>query len=142
MKRFTRCFSLFLAIMMLLVTPAFAVEPRASDYFSCTSTYLYRTSDTSFEAWFEVTGTGTMQQIGVSSVKIQRSSDNSNWTTMVTYSKDDYYSKMICENTTTHANYFSHTSTKGYYYRAYVTYYAKNSSGTGYLYQYTSSIKL
>lgn len=144
MKRFTRCACFFLAIMMLLITPAFAAEtvtPRASSYFMCISAYLEKTTGTQFEVWFDVTAVGGMDELGVSEIKVQRSSDGVNWTTMKTYSKD-YYPQMICDNTVAHADCVTYTGTAGYYYRAYVCFYAKNSSGFGEYDEYTSSIKL
>lgn len=142
MKRLVQCISLLLALVMLMTIPAFAVgTPKASYYFTRMSTYLEKTSGTTFEVWFDVTATGTMQELGVSTIKVQRSSDRSTWTTMKTYSKADY-SQMTDDNTAGHADCVTYTGTTGYYYRAKVTFYAKNSSGTGEYTLYTSTISL
>ena len=140
MKRFVRCFAVLLVAAMLLTISAFAAEmPRASNFFTRTSTYIDKTTGTSFEVWFDVTATGTMDELGATTIKIQRSPDGSNWTTMKTFSKDSY-SQMIDEDTAWHGSYVTYTGTAGYYYRAKVTFYAKNDSGTGTYTMYTSTV--
>ena len=47
---------------------------------------------------------------------------------------------MIDDNTAFHAATLTCTKTSGYYYRAYVEFYAKNSTGTGELNYYTAKI--
>lgn len=143
MKRFEKCICLILSLVILLAVPVQATEastPRASSFFSNSSVYLYETSATTFQAWFEVTGVRTMDKIGAKEIKIQRSSDNENWTTVATYSMDDYYSTLICEDTAVHAACVTYTGTRGYYYRAYIKLYAKDSTGSGTWARYTSSI--
>lgn len=142
MKRFIRCMCMFLVLTIVFAVPAFAVEtvaPKASSYFMSSSVYLCNVSGTSFEAWFEVTGTGRMEEIGANFIKIQRSSDGVNWTTVKTCLKENY-SSFIDNNSSSHAAGVSYTGTRGYYYRAYIQLYAKNSSGTGLKDRYTSKI--
>lgn len=141
MKRFTQLVSLILVLALVLAVPAYAAESRASAYFFKSSVYLWPTTGNTFEAWFEVTGTGMMEQIGASFIKIQRSSDDENWSTVATYSKE-YYSNLIDRNTGSHSDYITYTGTSGYYYRAYIELYAKNSTGSGYMDRYTTSIYL
>lgn len=141
MKRIIQCVCLTLVFSMLLAFPALAVDNRASSYFISSSVYLYKTSSTTFEAWFEVDALGTMEELGASLIKIQRSSDGVNWTTMKTVTKEDD-SDLICGNTGSHASCVAYTGTTGYYYRAYIELYAKNSSGTGTWNRYTSSMRL
>ena len=146
MKHFTRCVGLIIVVVLILSSSIFAaesVEPRGSYYFIRSGVYLYREneSDRTFAACFDVTGTHTMEKIGAKLLKIQRSSDGENWTTMRTYRMADY-PEMICENTIQHDYYFYYTGTAGYYYRTYVELYAEDSSGTGEWYKYSSSILL
>ena len=129
---------------MALAAPASASEianSRASDYFATSSTYLWKTSGTTFQAWIDITAVEGMQELGASEVRIQRSADGINWSTMYTYTKE-LYPQLIATNTCTHAAYVTYTGSAGYYYRAFVVYYAKNSSGTGEAYRYTASLKL
>ena len=146
MKRFLRLVSLILVMAMLCAAPAnAAVEEEAttysSAYFMKYSTYLYKISSIQFQVWFDVTATGGMDQLGVSSIKVQRSADKETWTTMKTYTPDSY-SQMLCENTGMHTGYVTYAGTAGYYYRAYVTFYAKDSSGQGKLNKYTAVMQL
>lgn len=142
MKRFLRCTCLILVMSMLLTVPAFAaetVDPRASSYFMKCSVYVGELSGTTFEAWFDVTGTGIMDVIGAEFIKIQQSSDDSNWTTVKTFSRSSY-SSLIDTDTVTHAAGVSYTATGGYYYRAYVQLYAEKGIGCGYWDRYSASI--
>ena len=142
MKRFIRCTSLILAAVLLLSIPAFAAEaaePRASYYFGSSSTFLCNVSGASFEAWFDVTGTGVMDEIGVNFIKIQRSPDGENWTTMRTFSKENY-PHLLDYNSVNHSAGISYTGTRGFYYRAWIQLYAKNSRGWGEMDRYTSYI--
>ena len=142
MKRLIRFVSLFLVMTLLVTVTAFAAEtPRASLFFTRTSTYLEKVSGTTFEVWFDVIATGTMEEVGVSSIKVQRSSDKSNWTTVKTFLKENY-SQMTDDNTAGHIDCVTYTGTTGYYYRAKVTFYAKNSSGSGEYVMYTSTISV
>lgn len=143
-KRIVRCGCFLIAAIMCFTFAVCATETegaRSSSFFRSSSVYLYKTSGNNFEAWFEVTALGTMTQLGASKIKIQRSLDGVNWTTMKTYEKEDY-SQMICNNTVTHDGCVSYTGTTGYYYRAIVILYAKNSSGTAEMTEYTAKIKL
>ena len=144
MKRVSRMLSLLLAVVMVLAIPAAATEnenARASSFFGSSDVYLYQTSSTKFQAWFEVSALGIMDKVGASEIKIQESSDGENWTTVKTCTMANY-SNLICENTGAHASYVSYTGTTGKYYRAKITLYAENSTGTGAWIRYTSSIQL
>ena len=141
MKRFSRMVSLLLAVVMVLAVPVAATEnenARASSFFGSSDVYLYQVTSTKFEAWFEVTALGGMDKLGASEIKIQESSDGENWTTVKTCTMSNY-SNLICNNTASHASYVSYTGTVGKYYRAKITLYAENSTGTGAWIRYTSS---
>lgn len=143
MKRFVKLISLVLVLATVLALPVWAqaAEPRASDYFASSNVYLYKTSSNQFQVCFSVTATGGMDELGVSTIKVQRSVDGENWYTMRTYTKEDYPS-LIKTNTSSYATYVTYTATTGYYYRAKITLYATNDEGTGYLNRYTASLKL
>ena len=144
MKRFTRYVCILLSVIMVLSVPAAAVEnaeSRASNFFASSDVFISMTTSTQFRVWFEVSALGVMEKVGASEIKVQKSSDGTNWTTMKTYSMDNY-SNMICENTGSHTAYVTYTGQTGYYYRAKITLYAKNSSGSGEWTRYTSSVLL
>lgn len=144
MKRLSKLICMLLAATMLLAFPAAAAEnaePRASSFFMSSDVYLYQTSSTQFEAWFEVSALGIMDKVGASEIKIQESSDGENWTTVKTYSKSSY-TNLIREDSGVHSSYVTYTGTTGNYYRAKITLYAENSTGFGERIRYTSSILL
>lgn len=144
MKRFFRIVSMLLTVVMVLAAPAAAMEnenSRASNYFMSSDVYLYQTTSTQFQAWFEVTALEGMDKLGASEIKIQRSSDGENWTTMKTCSMANY-SNLIREDTSIHASYITYTGQTGYYYRAKITLYAKKGTGSAEWVRYTSSILL
>lgn len=131
MKRFIRCICLILVCAMCMITPAIAAENtnlRASSYFRSGSVYLWKISGTQFQVWFDVTALDTMDELGASKIKVERSTDEVNWESMQTYTKEAY-SQMIAKKTVQHSDCVAYTYTSGYYYRAVVTLYAKNSSG-------------
>lgn len=141
MKRFAQFVCVLMAAVLLFTTPAFAAESRASNFFMMTSTYLDQTTGANFEVWFDVTAVGVMGELGVKTIKVQRSLDKSDWETVKTYSKSDY-SQMVDFNTGAHADCVTYSGSYGYYYRAYVTFYAKNSTGSGTYSCYTASLDL
>ena len=145
MKRLLQIVSLCLILSMVLAIPAMAAETgaRASNYFHSYSCYLWKTSSTEFQVWFDVTGKRTMDELGTSVIKVQRSSDNgATWSTVKTYTKANY-SNMICENTIRHADCVTYSgASAGYKYRAYVEFYAMDGEGSAIYIDYTSSITM
>lgn len=143
MKKFTQYLCVLIALLTLFTTTAFAAEykgSRASSYFVATSAKLKNTSS-GLEITFDVTGTATMDQIGARSVVIQKSTDGSSWSTVKTYTKDAY-PEMLASNTGAHTGSFTYVAAKGYYYKAYVVFYAKKGTGTGEYTHYSSTVKI
>lgn len=141
MKRFVKLMCLVLVFTICLVIPAGAEEitPYASNYFGSYSTYLSGETSTSFEVWFTVTALRKMDKIGVDYIDILRSSDGSNWTVVKTYDSDDYPSLMDT-NSSSHSGHVTYTNKQsGYQYKAFVQFYAKDSTGSGVLGAYAYS---
>ena len=129
MKKLTQYIAVLVIFAICLAVPGYAVEntnQRASQFFMSYSVYLWAPTN---EAWFEVTAVGIMDEIGVSEIEIQRSTDQSNWTTVKTFEKEDY-SQMVEEDTSAMVNCVPFTFTNGYYYRGVMTLYAKKGNGT------------
>ena len=83
-----------------------------------------------------------MDVLGVSEIILYRSADQQSWTRMRTY-RMGTYPQMVAYNTTSHDGYVAYTSaTAGYYYTAYITFYAKNSTGIGERYVYTEILRM
>ena len=142
MKRFNRSICVLMVMVMVFAIPTFAaeaVEPRASNFFTCNSVYLCNVSGNYFEAWFDVTAVGEMDIIGAKTIKIQRSSDGENWRTVKTYSMEDY-PELVDYDTFVHGTGVSYTALRGYYYRARVQLYAKKGVNEGYWNQNSAAI--
>lgn len=134
MKLFSRLICMLLIVSMMLVVPANAAV-QGSDFFVSHSCYLWETSSTSFEVWFSVTAVDGMDMLGASEIRVQRSTDRSNWETVATYY--DVYNY----NTSSSSGHVTYSSVQpGYYYRARVTFFAENYSGTASYTDYTSYI--
>lgn len=139
MRRFVRLICMLLVISSIMAVPAFAAIddfPRGSSYFTASLGYLHQTYPTQFQVWGEVTAVGLMDQLGMSIITIQRSSDNRNWTDVKTYTKDTY-SNMVTTNAAQYSTYVNYVGTAGYYYRAKIWFYAKKGTGTA-EYSYTT----
>ena len=145
MKRNLRLISLLLCMAILLAVPVQAeptVTPRGSCYFNHLYTSLEQTADSVFRIWFLVTAScGTKEELGASEIIVYRSSDGTNWEKMKTYYP---YSRpnMMGYDTAAHSGYIVYPGTQGYYYKAYVMYYAKVSSGSGYYGHYSNVLHL
>lgn len=139
MKRFVQLVCLILAVATVLTIPVSAAEsaaPWGSSYFTSTLSYLHRTTGNQFQIWIEVVAVGTMDKIGASEIVLQKSSDNSNWSDVKTFTKD-IYTNLVTSNNYHHEAYVTYTGTSGYYYRAQVDFYAKKGTGSA-GYDYTT----
>lgn len=144
MKRLTQCAIAIFLIGCFLVMPVLAAEnqvDRASDFFIKQSAYLLNVSDTEFNVWFDVTATKGMDELGVSVIYVDESPNDSDWTEIATYTSEDY-PELMDYGTGYHGGHVSCSGQKGYYYRAYVVFYAKNGENIGEMPVYTYSIQL
>lgn len=146
MKKSVRVICMLLVLSMVFMVPVYAdsrVNPRGSAFFAAYGAYLYKTSSTSFEVWFDVDANAAiMDEIGASLIEVYRSLDGTNWTLMKTYEKEDY-PEMTDTNTGGHVACVTYNgATPGYQYTAYVEFYARNSTGTGYRDVYTYVLQM
>lgn len=144
MKKFNKCICIALAVIVLLAIPVHAEEAssRSSSYITSYDSYLYKSASNQIQVWFNVTGAGRIEELGVSQIKVQRSSTGTgNWVTMKTYYPEDY-PEMISENDFAHCSYVTYTGTAGYYYRAIVVFYGKNGNGFGEIIDYAEVLRL
>lgn len=134
MKRFIRVICVVLMFVMVLSTTAFAaetVEPRASMFFTSSSVYFWHVSGNQYQIWFDVTAKSGMTELGASKIVVEQSTDLVNWTPVKTFNKSSYPQMTTKTVTATYDNYVTYYPEDGYAYRAVVTLYARNSSGTG-----------
>lgn len=146
MKKFIKGICLLLVMATLLSTSAFAAtssEPSGtySLYFHSYCTYCCQISDNQLEVWFDVIAKENMEKLGAEKIKIQKSSDGENWLTVMTF-LSSYYDHLLAENTDFHSDYVTYRGVSGCYYRACVTIYAENNSGTSRITAYTDPIYL
>lgn len=106
-----------------------AVETRASDYLTAYSAYIYPAGWGKVQVWFDVDGTGYMDEIGALEIQLYESKDNENWTWVKTFDFQDY-SDMLEYNDYTYMSHVEYNGTIGRYYKAYVCVWAgKNGDG-------------
>lgn len=138
-----RVIALCLIISLVFPVGANAVEseqvsPRASYYLDSYSAYVYVTSGGTVQVWFDVMGTGDMDEIGALSIILYESSDGTNWTRVKSFLhestedmlfEDDYY-------VSSHVSWANGSTSKQY--KAYVCVWAgKNGTGdTRYFWAY------
>ena len=141
MKRFIRLICLLVVFASLATIPAYAQEQstRASAYLSSYRAYCTLNSSTSITVFYQVVGTGIMDEIGARKVKVQYSSDQVNWTTAKTFYQSSY-SDMTDTNTSSHTHTLTCTVPSGKYYRAYVEFYSAKDNGFAERYYYTQTI--
>ena len=145
MRRFSQLICFVLAFVMILFTTAFAAEapePRASMFFTYSSVYFWHDSGDDYQIWFDVTAKSRMNELGASKIVVERSTDLVNWTTVKTFNKSSYTQMTTTATTAGYANYVPYTPADGYAYRAIVTLYARNSSGTGEMDETTALLDL
>ena len=140
MKRKLRCISFVVAILMLVSIQVYANDSStfSSLFFSSHGVGISKLSSTTLNIAYDVTATRTMDELGVSEIKVQRSSDGNTWTTAHTFT-NEAHPWFIRENTDSHEGDAGCTTLTGYYYRAKITFYAKKEGlGTG---EYTVTTK-
>ena len=106
-----------------------SVMPRASYYLDAYNTYICDMGNGRMEIWYDVMGTGDMDEIGVLSILLFESTDNENWTRVKTYSHEKYPT-MLAYDDWSHISCVSYQGIAGRYYKAYVCIWAgKDGNG-------------
>lgn len=105
------------------------VQPYASAYLDSYSAYVYLAGGGEVRVYFNVEGSGKMDELGVLSVSLYESTDNSNWTWKKTFTHDSTPG-MLGYNDYYHSGYVTYQGVQGRYYKAYVCVWAgKDGSG-------------
>lgn len=131
---FLKITALCLILILALPMPATAatsdsIMPRASRYLTAYNTYICDVGGGEIQIWYEVTGTGYMDEIGVLSIELYEVKSDGSLKWVDTFQHEDYDSMLA-----TNDNYiYSHVSYQGSSsktYKAYVCIWAgKNGSG-------------
>lgn len=121
-----------------------AVQPRASYYLDSYNAYVYMPGGGQVQAWFDVEGTGTMDEIGALSIQIYECSTNSSnindWTWKCTF-KHNTTSGMLAYSDFSHSGHVTYQGTAGKYYKAYVCVWAGEDGDGDTRYFWTSAKK-
>ena len=129
-----RLLALIVVLSLLVPSPVFAatgdtVQPYASKYITSYNTYICAVGSGDIQIWFEIMGTGDMDELGTLSIVLYESTNNSTWTEVETYFHEDY-SSMLIEDDYWHMDYVPYDGVAGRYYKAYVCLWAgKNNNG-------------
>lgn len=127
--------ALCLALILFLPITANAtgestIMPLASYYLDAYNTYICDMGGGNIQIWYEVAGTGDMDEIGTLSIRLYESSDNgSTWKWVKTFLHEDY-SSMLAYDDYYHCSYVSYQGSSSKTYKAYVCIWAgKNGNG-------------
>ena len=125
-----RFFSLLFVMLLLfsLSTAAYAVDARASDYFSATSVRAYAKSGGKILFEVDINATHTMQEVGASEIYVYEQQDDGSWDNVYTFTMDDH-PYLIETNSIGACVDATYQGTVGKKYFATVACYAKDSSG-------------
>lgn len=128
-----RIISALAAFMLICSTvTCYAAEARASRYFDGYLLGIYAEGNAQMSVSFSVFGTGTMDQIGAYSIRVEEQLSQNNWITSFTaYGDDDpdtFYTYDFCD----HTGEFTFYGTPGITYRAVLVAYAENKNGSEY----------
>lgn len=140
MKRYIQAICFLLVFSLLFFIPVSAAENStdSSAFFASYDSFIRNPSDSTIRIWFDVMGNDTMEAIGVSSIELEYSSDENIWFHAKTFLPEDY-PQMIWEDSYFAYDYVTYTGMYDFCYRAYVTFYAKNSRGQGYMSEYSET---
>ena len=132
------CTIKFIALVMVfsLVAPCIVttvaaedLQPYASKYLSLYNTYICDMGSGRIQIWYEVMGTGDMDEIGTLSIRLYEVNSDGSLTWVKTFLHDDYPT-MLTTNDYYHCSYVSYQGSSSKTYKAYVCIWAgKNGSG-------------
>lgn len=121
---FIKAIAIVLAMALIMPIGAAATEqetvaPRASYYLAGYTAYICAMGGGDLEIWFEVTGTGFQEYLGVMSIYLYESTDNVNWYWVKTFQHEDYC-QMLLTNAYFVMDHVDYEGVAGRYYKAYV----------------------
>ena len=141
-----RIVAVVLVLAMLTPTSVSAAEiqPRASLYLDSYSAYVYMPGAGEVRAYFTVSGTDYMDELGALTIQIYECSTNSSnsndWTWKKTF-KHNTTSGMLSYNDDYHSGYVTYNGTAGKYYKAYVCIWGGENGAGDTRYFWTSAKK-
>lgn len=104
------------------------VQPMASAYLADYTAYICAMGDGDLEIWWEVCGTDYWADVGVLSIYLYESTDNTNWEWVKTF-QFTTYENMLAHNTYFCMSHVDYDGVSGRYYKAYVHIWAGPEDG-------------
>ena len=104
------------------------VQPMASAYLMDYTAYICAMGDGDLEIWWEVCGTYYWADVGVLSIYLYESTDNTNWEWVKTF-QFTTYENMLAHNTYFCMSHVDYDGVPGRYYKAYVHIWAGPEDG-------------
>mgnify|MGYP003294183307 CR=1 FL=1 len=126
--------ALVLAFILVATAPVSAATidpamPYASYYLDAYNTYICEMDDGEIQIWYEVAGTGYMDEIGVLSIELYEVNSDDSLTWIKTFLFEDYDTMLVYDDWY-HCSYVSYQGSSTKTYKAYVGIWAgKNGSG-------------
>ena len=139
-NRAYRIVSFLLIIALILPVSVMATEPRSSLYLHSYSAYIYPAGWGKVQVWFDIDGTGYMDEIGALQIQLYESKDNETWTWVDTFHYTDY-PDMLGYNDYSHYGHVEYNGTIGRYYKAYVCVWAGKDGNGDNRYFWTPAVK-
>ena len=131
-------FSFAIPMSVSATTNEEQVAPRASYYLDAYSAYVYVTPSGEVQVWFDVMGTGDMDEIGALSILLYESTDGVHWTWVESFLHEDCDTMLFYDDwyISSHVSWSGGSTAKQY--KAYVGVWAgKNGNGdTRYFWAY------
>lgn len=128
-KKVIQSVVLFFVLSIILSSTAFATDSRASSRFAKYSAELFSGNDGNLYVLFSVTASNTMDILGTSNIAIQRY-DSSRWVTECTLTVKNTPEMQTSNAVQYYASIPYTPSYSNAKYRAVVTFYAEDSSGS------------
>lgn len=124
------CLVLVLAVPVNASAPeSNTIVPYASNYLDAYNTYICDMGNGRIEIWYEVAGTGYMDEIGVLSIVLYEVNSNGSLTRVKTFLYENY-SSMLTYDDFYHYSHVSYQGSSSKTYKAYVCIWAgKNGNG-------------
>ena len=141
-KKYIVQFVAVVILIMLMISggvSALAATQRSTMFIDSQSSSITRTTNTELKVYYCVDSLATLDKLGVFSISIQRSSDQQTWQTESSF----YYvnnPEFVDENTCVHSGTLYYNGTRGYYYRAYIVFFASKDGSGEKTYMTTNSV--
>ena len=134
---------LALTLLMPLGGNALAAEmgqSRVNNYINYCSATIKALGNGRVQVSFSVIGTGVMDEIGVSSILLYTSTDQTNWSVAAVYPYN-LNPSLVGLHTTSLSSSVSHGGVAGQYYKAYLCFWAGNDGVGEEYYKWTSVVR-